>query len=105
MSYGVMLWCNYDGVFKMLEMNLCKNYNEALEIKRKKLATYLVGYGVSWDYISEKQHEKELLALSLIELENMADEAYANKELDYGVEIVDFKPKKQGLKMGNCGYE
>ena len=57
-----MLWCNYDGVFKMLEMNLCKNYNEALEIKRKKLATYLVGYGVSWDYVSEKQHEKELLA-------------------------------------------
>lgn len=108
MSYGVMLWYNYEGVFEILEFNLCDNYNEALEIKRKKLATYLVGYRVSWDYISEERHEKELLALNLTELENMADEAYANKELDYGVEIVNFKAfkgVKRGLKMGNFGYE
>ena len=94
MSYGVMLWQDYDGIFEVVEINLCKNYDEALKIKRKQLATYLVGYGVSWDFISDDEHEKELLNLSLDELENMASEAYANKEFDYGVKIVNLKGRK-----------
>lgn len=72
-----------------LEWMFCESYDEALERKRRNLATYLVGYGVIWDDIDEKEHERQLLDLSLVDLEQMANEAYCNKELDYRVEIFE----------------
>lgn len=48
---------------------------EALEKYRILLAFYLVGYGVIWDNIGEKEHKKELLKKSLDELKAIEFEA------------------------------
>ncbi|MBS4276161.1 hypothetical protein [Campylobacter vulpis] len=62
---------------------------EALEKYRILLATYLVGYGVLWDNISEEEHEKRLLAKNLEELKDIESKALFNKELDYKISLVE----------------
>lgn len=47
---------------KLIESFSFKSKQEALEKYRILLATYLVGYGVLWDNISEKEHEKRLFS-------------------------------------------
>ena len=66
-----------------------KSKQEALENYRILLATYLVGYGVLWDNISEEEHKKRLLAKNLEELKDIESKALFNKELDYKISLVE----------------
>lgn len=78
-------------------MSFCKKLNffndlsEVLENLRIYYAEFLVGYGVSWEEISEEEHRKIMLAKSLNELKEIAEEAYFNKELDYIFELVSVR--------------
>ncbi len=74
---------------KLIESFSFKSKQEALEKYRILLATYLVGYGVLWDNINEKEHEKRLLAKSLEELKDIESKALFNKELDYKISFVE----------------
>lgn len=74
---------------KLIESFSFKSKQEALEKYRILLATYLVGYGVLWDNISEKEHEKRLLAKSLEELKDIETKALFHKELDYKISLVE----------------
>ncbi|MDL0102449.1 hypothetical protein NYG94_08235 [Campylobacter felis] len=75
-------------------MSFCKKLNffndlsEVLENLRIYYAEFLVGYGVSWEEISEEEHRKIMLAKSLNELKEIAEETYFNKKLDYIFELV-----------------
>lgn len=62
---------------------------EALEKYRILLAFYLVGYGVIWNNVNEKEHEKYLLSKSLEELKAIEFEALFNKELDYKISFIE----------------
>ena len=73
------------------EIKFFNDLSEALENLRIYCAEFLVGYGVSWEGISEEEHREIMLAKSLNELKEIVSEAYANKELDYIFELVSVR--------------
>ncbi|MFQ6341425.1 hypothetical protein [Campylobacter sp. VTCC 70190] len=78
---------------KSIEIFHYKSKQKALEKYRILLVTYLVGYGVVYDDISEETHKTELLAKSLKELKTMELEAICNKEFDYKITVFDNKSR------------
>lgn len=74
---------------KLIQSFSFSSKQEALEKYRILLATYLVGYDVLCDNISEEEHKKRLLTKSLEELKYIEFEALFNKELDYKISFVE----------------
>lgn len=76
---------------QILETKFYFDKQKALEAKRLYLAKFLVGYNEIYDNMSENEHLKILQRKSLIELEQIANEAYFNNELDYKFIIYECK--------------
>ena len=76
---------------QILETKFCTDKNTALKVKQAYLAKFLVGYGEIYDNISEEKHLEILKQKNLKELEEIANEAYYNKELDYKFKICECK--------------
>lgn len=91
--YGVILkYTGKNRIDELLqEIKFFNDLSEVLENLRIYYAEFLVGYGVSWEEISEEEHREEMLAKSLNEFKEIASEAYANKELDYIFELVSVR--------------